>query len=104
MTTRMGILAALTALAPGVGLAQDAAMGQELAEEHCARCHDIADGGAMKTYPPSFDSISVYRSRDQIYARILFPMMHTGMPAWSTWLDTGQVEDLTAYIMSLEGE
>lgn len=93
---------AMVLMAAGPLAAQDAAAGRELAEEYCVRCHDIEDGGAMKTYPPSFDSIAVFRAESQIYARILFPDLHSQMPAWGTFLGSDQVADLTAYIMSLE--
>ncbi|MGP6088266.1 c-type cytochrome [Antarctobacter jejuensis] len=99
MTRGLIILAALAALPAE---AQDVDAGRAIAEEFCARCHDIADGGAMKTYPPSFDSIAIFRAEEQIRARVIFPDLHTGMPQWGTFLDMGQVGDVTAYIMSLE--
>lgn len=95
------VIAALGLAAPALA-GGDVEMGREIAEEFCARCHDIAEGGAMKTYPPSFDSISIFRDEEQIRARIMFPAMHTGMPQWGTFLDRSGVADVTAYIMSLE--
>lgn len=100
MTRGFIVLAALAVALPAA--AQDVEEGRAIAEEFCVRCHDIADGGAMKTYPPSFDSIAIFRSEEQIRARVMFPDLHTGMPQWGTFLDLGQVGDVTAYIMSLE--
>ena len=94
-----GIAAGLLALPAA---AQDVELGREIAEEFCVRCHDIEDGGAMKTYPPSFDSISLFRSEEQIRARVIFPDLHSSMPQWGTFLSMDQVADVTAYIMSLE--
>lgn len=90
-------------LAGANGVWADAAEGLALAEEYCVRCHDIAPGGAAKTYPPSFASIAWFRDADQIRARILFPSLHGAMPAWSNWLSPDEVDSLSAYILSLEG-
>lgn len=100
---RMLAMIAATGLALPVA-AQDVDLGREIAEEHCVRCHDIEDGGAMKTYPPSFDSISIFRSEEQIRARVIFPDLHSSMPQWWSFLTMEQVADVVAYIMSLEGD
>ena len=96
------IFGALVLALAGGAQAQDVAEGRAIAEEYCVRCHDIEDGGAMKTYPPSFDSISIFRSEEQIRARIMFPNLHSSMPQWGTFLGMDQVADVTAYIQSLE--
>ena len=87
--------------------ADDPSAGEKLAKEHCARCHDVGPGGAFKTYPPSFASIAVYRSDDQISARIMFPTLHSAgspMPEFAQIfiLDAKNIHDLVAYIRSLE--
>jgi mono/diheme cytochrome c family protein len=83
--------------------AGDSSSGEKLAKEHCARCHDIAPGGAFKRYPPSFASIASFRSEEQIYARIVFPALHSGMPEVAFYLlQPQQIADLVAYIVSLE--
>ena len=82
--------------------ATDVGNGADLAAEHCARCHDIAEGGKTKTMPPSLASIAAFRAEDQIFMRIMFPQMHSPMPARSMMLSKQEVEDLTAYIMSLD--
>ncbi len=83
-------------------LAADVENGAALAAEHCARCHDVSEGGEAKTMPPSFASIAAYRAEDQIAFRIMFPQMHSPMPAWSMMLSNDEVDDLTAYIVALD--
>ena len=95
--------ALIAVLMPGAALAGDAAEGAEIAAENCAHCHDIAAGGAFKTYPPSFASIGTYRAEDQIRSRIWFPALHTPMPPGTYLLNNDMVDDLVAYIMSLDG-
>lgn len=95
-------LAALL-LTAAQGQAADAANGRALAEENCVRCHDIEQGGASKMHPPSFTAIAGYRPTDQILSRILYPALHSPMPAWSNWISRDEVDDLVAYIQSLEG-
>jgi len=86
--------------------AGDPVAGEKLAKEYCTRCHDIVPGGAFKKYPPSFASIAVYRSEEQIYARIVFPSLHSTispMPEFAqTFLDPKNINDLVAYIITLE--
>ncbi|MCP4317370.1 MAG: cytochrome c [Hyphomicrobiales bacterium] len=87
------------------GFAQgDAAAGEELARKWCARCHDVEPGGPFKLHPPSFASIAVYRSGEQIYGRILFPPLHSNMPQIGYILTPDNVDDLAAYIGSLEAQ
>ncbi|MDD9921724.1 MAG: cytochrome c [Boseongicola sp.] len=95
------VVSAMTLSTFPVG-AQDVGNGSELAKEHCLRCHDISVDGKMKTMPPSFASIAVFRDYDQIRMRIMFPAMHSIMPAWSQMFSNTEVDDLAAYIVSLE--
>ncbi len=77
--------------------------GRKLAAEHCAQCHDIEPGGAFKEFPPSFASIAVFRSREQIYARVVFPPTHSGMPEIAFYnFSEDETADLISYIVSLE--
>ena len=76
--------------------------GRELAVKHCARCHDISPNGKFKTYPPSFASIAVFRAQDQIMGRIKMPALHSRMPQMDWILSLEGVDNLVAYIMSLE--
>ena len=95
-------LGALLALQASGALADDPEKGQELAQQWCTRCHDIEADGAFKEYPPSFASIAVFRSSDQIYGRIMFPPLHANMPEVGYILTPGNVDDLVSYILSLE--
>lgn len=82
--------------------AGDAVKGLELAKQNCARCHDISKGAAFKMRPPSFQSIAIYRREDDIWARILSPSPHSGMPDTQWMLTPEQMQDLLAYIVSLD--
>jgi hypothetical protein len=55
----------------------------------------------MKQEPPSFAAIAVYRAADQIRSKIAAP--HTGMAEIAQVLGLN-VDDLVAYIVSLEEE
>ncbi len=79
----------------------DAAAGREVAERWCARCHDIAPGGAFRQEPPAFAAIAVYRTPERIWAQIVAPQVHTAMPDLASVLGLSAA-DLTAYITSLE--
>ncbi len=104
------ILAAglLTSL-PAVGLLAeshviggDAVEGEKLARELCAGCHHVEPGGEFKQHPPSFAAIAVYRSREQMFGRIVYPPLHTGMPSLGFRLSPENMRHLIAYIASLE--
>ena len=94
------MLGALT-MAPGRAEG-DAVVGEKLAREHCAKCHDVEPGGASKLFPPSFASIAAYRSARQIYARIALPTVHNNMPPLGYVTFGDNIDHLTAYIVSLE--
>jgi cytochrome c553 len=81
--------------------AADATAGRKLAEQWCAKCHNIENGAPFKLKPPSFAAISVYHAPDVILGKIIAPAMHSGMPD-TAWLLQGlDYEDLVAYIASL---
>ncbi len=101
-TTMLSMIGGLALLA-GSAAAQDADRGLELAQENCARCHDISAEGRNKTYPPSFASIAVFRDQDQIHSRIVFPQLHSQMPQMIYLLSSDAIDDLVAYIVSLDG-
>ena len=81
----------------------DAAEGERIAYEMCARCHNVKAGGPFKQDPPSFAAIAVFRSADQIYERIVLPPLHSSMPQIGTMLMPKNIDHLVAYITSLEG-
>jgi mono/diheme cytochrome c family protein len=82
--------------------AADAAKGKAIAQEMCARCHNIESGGAFKQKPPTFQAIAIYRTADDIWSRILSPNPHSNMPDVQWSLTPDQVQDLVAYITSLD--
>jgi mono/diheme cytochrome c family protein len=84
----------------GVDYAADAAAGRKLAEQWCARCHNIEKGAPFKLRPPSFASIAVYRLPDDIRSMIIAP--HLAMPDIQWTLQANDVDNLVAYITSLE--
>ena len=103
MTKRIAALVLTALIASPVG-AQEGSIenGAELAAEFCAQCHDITATGPMKQHPPAFAAIAKFRPEEQIRASIWFPALHAGMPQVMNVLDREAVEDLTAYIVSLE--
>lgn len=104
MIRQLATIALVALVGPATSaVAADAENGKILAEENCARCHDVAPGGASKLFPPSFTAIAGYRAEEQIISRILYPNLHSPMPAWSNWISRDEVDDLVAYIQSLEG-
>ncbi len=100
---RHTLTAALLLLAAPAFAEGDPMNGAELAQEYCARCHDISQGGPAKQHPPSFASIAGYRPEEQITVRLIFPAIHSPMPAWNAWLTRNEIADITAFILSLEG-
>lgn len=101
---RIGATMVLLMIAGNAAAEGDVESGRMLADKYCVRCHDISAEGAFKTYPPSFASIAVFRDPDQIKSRILFPQLHTPMPQMGFLLDPENIDDLAAYIVSLEKE
>lgn len=79
----------------------DAKMGQQIAEEYCSACHMIDANGAFKQEPPSFAAIAVYRSSEQIRSRITTPI-HANMPRYIEYMIGENIDDMVAYIVSLE--
>ena len=94
-------LAAVLAAAPAAD-AGNAANGRKLAAAKCARCHNIEPGGAFKQRPPTFQAIAIYRGEPDIWGRIISPSPHSGMPEVIWDLSPDEVQDLVAYIMSLD--
>lgn len=78
------------------------ALGKSLAEANCAECHNVAPGGAMKLFPPSFAAIAAYMHPEIIPIRIMYPDAHTNMPQFYGYMNATSLQALTAYILSLE--
>jgi mono/diheme cytochrome c family protein len=96
------LIASMTVLASASRAEGDVGTGLEIARENCARCHNIAKGGAFKERPPSFQAIATYRTRDDIWARIIAPSPHSGMPDVSWNMTPEDVQNVLAYIVSLD--
>ena len=75
---------------------------QAIAQQQCARCHDVSKGGAFKKMPPSFQSIAIYRTKPDIWSRIIAPSPHAAMPDMTWTLTAEEVQDVLAYILSLD--
>lgn len=82
--------------------AADIANGYKIAKERCVRCHNIEPGGAFKQRPPAFQAIAIYRTPDDIWARILAPSPHSGMPETQWEMTPDQIQDVAAYVASLD--
>lgn len=82
-------------------LGADLEMGHDIAHEYCIECHDVSPTGPFKNEPPSFAAIAVYRSGEQIRSRILNPI-HEKMPDYKSYMIGGNIDDMVAYIQSLE--
>jgi mono/diheme cytochrome c family protein len=98
----MSVLTLLTAAPSAFAADGDASNGEKIAQERCATCHNTDKGGAFKLYPPSFQAIAIYRTKDDIWGRIVAPSPHRGMPNAAWTLSPDDVQDLLAYIVSLD--
>ncbi|MFN0190411.1 MAG: c-type cytochrome [Aestuariivirga sp.] len=92
----------LLTLVASPAFAADAATGYTIAKENCARCHNVEKGGGFKQRPPTFQAIAIYRTQDDIWGRIISPSPHSGMPDVSWTLTPDNVQDVVAYIVSLD--
>lgn len=96
----------LALLGPGAW-AQEAgnpAAGKLLSEDNCSRCHNIEPGGAFKLFPPSFTAIATYMDPQIIRIRIMYPEHAAIMPQFHTYMNMTNLDDLVAYIVSLDEE
>ena len=97
----------LVVLLPAVAMSQpvyaaDVAAGRQLAEQWCAKCHNIEKGAPFKLSPPSFASIAAYRLEHDIRGKIIEP--HIGMIDVKWVLPVEDIDNLVAYITSLEAK
>jgi mono/diheme cytochrome c family protein len=105
MTLRLPVcvlLAAAGLMLPATALASDASAGRALSEQWCSKCHNIENGAPFKLNPPSFASVAVYRAENSIRGKILSP--HIGMPDIMWTLQPDDIDDIVAYITSLEAK
>lgn len=101
----LALAVSLTGIFPSLAKAQDSGveMGMVIADEYCSRCHNIERDGPFKLEPPSFAAIAKYRTAEQVRQRIVRPI-HEKMPRYVDYMIGGNIPDMVAYIMSLEGE
>ena len=100
-TAALSTTLCVTLTAPGLAEEGNASMGRSIAEEYCVACHNIEVDGPFKLEPPSFAAIGSYRSAEQIRARIVQPI-HDDMPRYTDYMIGGNIDDMVAYIVSLE--
>jgi mono/diheme cytochrome c family protein len=79
----------------------DLEMGRLIADEYCSVCHNIEPSGPFKLETPSFAAIAKYRSAEQVRRRIVLPI-HERMPRNKDYMIGGNIDDMVAYIMSLQ--
>ena len=96
------LLPALAAMTSQSVYAADAGAGRKLTEKWCAKCHNIENGGPFKLNPPSFASIAAYRTPDVILGKVIAPSLHSGMPETMWVLQREDIDNIVAYITSLE--
>jgi len=94
-------MAAAAVLAPcDFVAAQDAGRGRALAQQHCARCHNI-DGGprGRGRSAPAFSGIARHESFNADQLSITLTYGH--IPMGNGHVSAGEAGDLAAYIVSL---
>lgn len=84
---------------PARAVAPSAEAGAELAARWCAACHVVAPSGAGIDAGPSFAAIARDRSPEDIRAFLAKPHAR---PMRGFTLTTREIEDVTAYIETLE--
>lgn len=82
--------------------AVDISNGRYLAEQYCSQCHNIEPDAPSKLSPPSFQAIATYRTSGDIFAHIINPSLHGGMPELMWHLTMAQFQDVLGYIGSLD--
>ena len=98
----------LLALVPGYAAAQteagDPAEGQRLAQTWCSDCHLVDPQGQSRANDatPSFDAIARTPSTTSLSLHAFLLTPHPPMPDFR--LSRTQIDDLTAYILSLRGK
>jgi mono/diheme cytochrome c family protein len=97
---RIGVVAAVLALAGPALAAGDVAQGKATAERWCATCHAVAPGGRGADVAPAF--VRIARQRDDAYLRGFLTRPHPPMPRYE--LSRQDIDDLVAYIASQRGQ
>lgn len=99
---KQGAMAAAIALAASTTVAhsENAGRGRALAQQHCARCHNI-DGGPRggPRSPPSFREIA--RQSGFSADQLSITLTYGHIPMGNGRVSAGDAGDLAAYIVSL---
>lgn len=102
--TIQGVLAAglFLALAMSGARAADLADGKALAEKWCSHCHLTGPGQKRAgDAAPTFTSIARMPSTTEMSLKAFLQTPHVRMPDYQ--LSRAEIDDLTAYILSLRG-
>ncbi|HTH16543.1 MAG TPA: cytochrome c [Magnetospirillum sp.] len=97
----LGVLGAVLWLtaSPAGAVAPSAEAGADLAARWCAACHVVSPSGAGTDAAPSFAAIANQRSPNEIRNFLAKPHAR---PMRGFSLSTREIEDVTAYIASLQ--
>ena len=98
---RLLVASAVWIIAQSAAAAGDQSKGKELARQHCARCHVVATGvgGGGTDGAPPFATIPNQLKRSETQIKAFLSRPHGRMPDFV--MTTREIDDLTAYIMSL---
>lgn len=76
--------------------------GQEVFTKNCAACHGPDGGGVIG--PNLADAAWIHGGQPvQIHTTILQGVLAKGMPAWERLLKPDELDEVTAYVISLKG-
>jgi mono/diheme cytochrome c family protein len=79
----------------------DRVMGEKLAQEWCSGCHAVDDKATQaRDAVPSFFSIAMMPSTTSTSLHAWLQTSHPRMPNWE--LTRAQIDDVTAYILSMK--
>ena len=101
--TRLAPLPLVLLLSAGPALAGDPEAGQQLAAKWCANCHMITPTQETATAigVPTFSGIARMASTTETSLRVFFQTPHVRMP--DLHLSMPEIDDVSAYILSLKG-
>lgn len=82
----------------------DSAVGKVLAQKWCSSCHivDASQQIGTSNGAPTFQAIARMKAITRLSLRVFFQSPHDRMP--NLELSHGEVDDVSAYILSLRGE
>ena len=76
--------------------------GEEVFQKYCVSCHRMDAGGLIG--PNLTDNAWIHGGKiTDIYKTLMNGVLEKGMPAWGTMLKPEEVEQVVAYVASLQG-